>query len=123
MGKFYIKDSNLTVTIWLDAKKGTCLKITNSGYDSSREPYEYVEEYVATYGVVTDEDVAKPDLTGYTLIESDSSDVIQDINIDNTELPNRPLEDASNSSGYNGPGIVNVDGHMIIVNGISNGVY
>lgn len=79
VGEFYMKDSNLTVTIWLDAKKGTCLKIINSGYDSFGKPFEYIEEYKATYGVVTDEDVKKPDLTGYTLIEY-SDDTTTDTN-------------------------------------------
>ena len=33
--------------------------------------FEYVDEYVATYDIVNDDDVQKPDLTGYTLIQDD----------------------------------------------------
>lgn len=66
VGEFKNDKSGLMVKIWLDAKKGTCLKIVNIGIDSSGKQYETVDEYIATYGVVTDEDVKKPDLTGYT---------------------------------------------------------
>ena len=66
IGEFYIETSNLTIKIWLDANKGTCLKTINTGIDSSGKPYEHIEEYIATYGVVTNQDVMKPSLTGYT---------------------------------------------------------
>lgn len=69
IGKFV--DSELTVEIWLDAKRGTCLKTVNIGIDSTGENYEIVNEFIATYDIVTDEDVKKPDLTGYTMIEND----------------------------------------------------
>lgn len=75
VGKFKIQEYNTTVTVWLDAKKGTCLKIVNSGYDSMGESFEYIEEYTAIYDVVNDENIKKPDLTGYTLVDDGSIEI------------------------------------------------
>lgn len=74
VGEFKIPEYNIIVTVWLDAKKGTCLKTVNSGYDSFGEPFEYIEEYTAIYDVVNDENIKKPDLTGYTLVDDKSVD-------------------------------------------------
>ena len=62
--------SSLTVMIWVDAQKGTVLKTINKGIDETGNEYEIIEEYKVSYDVVTDEDVKKPDLTGYTFIET-----------------------------------------------------
>lgn len=75
VGEFKIQEYNTTVTVWLDAKKGTCLKIVNSGYDSMGESFEYIEEYTAIYDVVNDENIKKPDLTGYTLVDDGSIEI------------------------------------------------
>ena len=64
--KTEIEKEVLTTRIWIDAERGTCLKIVNAGIDFSGNQYEIVEEYTATYDIVTDEDVKKPDLTEYT---------------------------------------------------------
>lgn len=55
--------------MWLDSEKGTLLKLVNKGISSDGSEYEYIDEYTATYDVVTDEDVKKPDLTGFEKIE------------------------------------------------------
>jgi len=88
VGEFKIADLNLTTRIWIDAQKGTCLKILNTGIDSEGKTYEITDEYTATYDVVTDKDVKKPDLAGYTFVENtmeESNDNIvinDDSNID-----------------------------------------
>ena len=71
VGKFEFNNTGLETTFWIDAKKGTCLKTSNIGSDSMGNKFEYVDEYVATYDIVNDDDVQKPDLTGYTLIQDD----------------------------------------------------
>ena len=58
----------IVTTFWIDAKTGTYLKIVNNGRDYNNQQYEYVEEYIATYGIVNADDVKRPDLTGYTEI-------------------------------------------------------
>ena len=60
--------NDFKVTTWIDRGKGTALKTITSGIDYSKKEYEIKNEYKITYGVVTDEDVARPDLTGYTEI-------------------------------------------------------
>ena len=52
--------------MWLDIRNGAILKRVNIGIDSYGDEYEFELESTITYGVVTDEDVARPDLTGYT---------------------------------------------------------
>ena len=69
--EFYHKDMNVTTKMWVDCKNGTTLKITTNGIDSNNTPYEFIEEYIATYGVVTDDDVKKPDLTDYEKMDND----------------------------------------------------
>lgn len=93
VAEFKFNDLNLRTKIWLDAKKGTLLKTVNNGIDDIGEEYEIIEEYVATYNVVTDEDVKKPDLTGYTLIEI--NDEIHNVN---------PIEQPS----------ITIDNHIIL---------
>ena len=66
VAEFKWKDSALKTRIWIDNDRGTCLKIENTGIDSEGNEYEYIDEYIVTYDIVTDEDVKKPDLTGYT---------------------------------------------------------
>lgn len=72
VGEFKFNELDLTTKIWLDEERGTYLKIVNTGIDSSGSQYENVDEYVATYDIVTDEDVKKPDLTEYTMISEDT---------------------------------------------------
>ena len=68
IAEFKFNDLNLTTKIWVDTNKGTLLKTINEGRDSNNKKYELTDEYVATYNVVTDEDVRKPELTDYSLI-------------------------------------------------------
>ena len=98
VGEFELDDLNLTTEVWIDTAKGTLMKIINTGIDDTGREYEIVEEYTATYNVVTDEDVKKPDLTGYTLIETDG----EDFDIDPSELPSITIDD-DNTILY-GPG-------------------
>lgn len=65
IGQFNI--NNLIVRIWIDINNGTCLKTINMGVDSSGKKYEVATEYIVTYNVVTDDNIKKPDLAGYTL--------------------------------------------------------
>ena len=88
VSEFEFNDLNLTTEVWIDAAKGTVMKTVNRGINESGE-YEYIEEYTATYNVVTDEDVKKPDLTGYTLIETDG----EDVDVDPSELPSITIDD------------------------------
>ena len=68
VAEFNWKHLELKTRIWIDRDRGTCLKLVNTGIDSEGEQYEYINEYIVTYDIVTDEDVKKPDLTGYTEI-------------------------------------------------------
>ena len=61
--------NELTTTMWVDIQNGMFLKVRNKGIDSWGEEYELINEYTPTYGVVTDEDVKRPDLEGYTQLE------------------------------------------------------
>lgn len=69
VGEFKLSDE-WTTEIWLDAKKGTCLKTVNSIMDLNGEKEEIEEQYTAIYGVVKEEEVKRPDLTGYTEMKS-----------------------------------------------------
>lgn len=66
VAEFEWEDLELKTRIWLDKDRGTYLKIVNTGIDSEGNQYEYIDDYIVTYDIVTDEDVKKPDLTGYT---------------------------------------------------------
>jgi hypothetical protein len=68
VAEFKWKDLELKTRIWIDKDRGTCLKTVNTGIDSEGEQYEYINEYIVTYDIVTDEEVKKPDLIGYTEI-------------------------------------------------------
>ena len=45
-------------------------KTINKGIDSMGEEYEIITECTPTYGVVTDEDVQRPNLEGYTQLNA-----------------------------------------------------
>lgn len=66
VAEFKWENSELITRIWADNDRGTCLKFVNIGIDSEGNQYELIDEYIATYDIVTDENVKKPDLTGYT---------------------------------------------------------
>ena len=66
VAEFEWNDLQLKSRVWIDKDRGTCLKSLNTGIDSEGNQYEYIDEYRVTYDIVTDEDVKKPDLTGYT---------------------------------------------------------
>ena len=68
VAEFDLNDSNLVTQIWVDCKKGTLLRTINKGLGDNGEEYEIVENYAATYDIVTDKDVEMPDITGYNLI-------------------------------------------------------
>ena len=70
VGEFEFDNGDLITKLWIDAKKGTYLKITNTGISPNGEQYEFEDEYEATYNIVKDEDVERPDLTGYEKIEN-----------------------------------------------------
>ena len=70
VSEFKFDDLELTTEVWIDIAKGTMMKTINTGIDDTGKEYQIIEEYTATYNIVTDEDVKKPDLTGYTLIET-----------------------------------------------------
>lgn len=63
-----------TMKIWVDAKKGTELKTVQTYIDEFGKLIESEDEWIVSYNVVTDEDVQRPDLTGYTPYELDNSD-------------------------------------------------
>lgn len=65
VAEFKWEQLELKTRIWIDKDRGTCLKIVNIGIDSEGEQYEHINEYIVTYDIVSDEDVKKPDLTGY----------------------------------------------------------
>lgn len=69
VGEFKL-EKEWTVEIWIDSKKGTCLKTININVDSNGKKRENEENYTAIYNVVKDDDVRKPDLTGYTEINN-----------------------------------------------------
>ena len=71
VAEFKWKDLELKTRIWIDKDRGTCLKTVNTGIDSEGNQYEYIDEYIVAYDIVTDEDVKKPDLTGYTEYKED----------------------------------------------------
>lgn len=64
-------DDNWLVKIWIDANKGTYLKVINVLIDDNGSKQENIEEFLVTYDVVKETDVQKPDLKGYTKIEND----------------------------------------------------
>lgn len=66
VAEFKWENSEFITRIWSDKDRGTCLKFVNIGIDSEGNQYELIDEYIATYDIVTDENVKKPDLTGYT---------------------------------------------------------
>lgn len=68
VAEFDLNDSNLVTQIWVDCKKVTLLRTINKGLGDNGEEYEIVENYAATYDIVTDKDVEMPDITGYNLI-------------------------------------------------------
>lgn len=70
MGEFKFND-NWLVKIWIDANKGTYLKVINVFIDDNGSKQENIEEFSAIYNVVKDTDVQKPDLKEYTKIEDD----------------------------------------------------
>ena len=73
---------NVTTTYWIDAQKGTLLKLVNKGIDLDGKEYEYIDEYTATYDIVKDEDVEKPNLEGYTQLENSLQDDNEIYNFD-----------------------------------------
>lgn len=99
VAEFKVSDINLTIKIWSDVQKGTVLKTSNIGIDDTGREYEIVEEYTVTYNVVTDEEVKKPDLTGYTLIETDG----ETNDIDPSKFPSITIDDGKTM--LDGPGL------------------
>lgn len=66
VAEFSWEDLALKTRIWIAKDRGTTLKVKNTGINSEGNQYEYIDEYRVTYDIVTDEDVKRPDLTGYT---------------------------------------------------------
>ena len=65
VGEFKHKEMNHTVTLWINAHNGVLLKNVNNRINSEGKPFETIEEYKVLYNIVTDEDVARPNLEGY----------------------------------------------------------
>lgn len=66
VAEFSWEDLALKTRIWIAQDRGITLKVKNTGINSEGNQYEYIDEYRVTYDIVTDEDVKRPDLTGYT---------------------------------------------------------
>ena len=66
VAEFSWEDLALKTRIWIAKDRGTTLKVKNTGINSEGNQYEYIYEYSVIYDIVTDEDVKRPDLTGYT---------------------------------------------------------
>ena len=70
----YINEQ-ITRTEWVDTKKGTVLKAIDEGKNSWGEEYELITECTPTYGVVTDEDVQRPNVEGYRELHTTKTSV------------------------------------------------
>ncbi len=68
IGEFKKIDSD-TKIYWIDAKKGTVLKVVEKGKDESLNEYEKTYEYSVTYNKTSKEDVQKPDLNELVKVE------------------------------------------------------
>lgn len=63
---FYARHYNYYLTIWIDKETGFILK--QEEYYINEQETE-ITEYDVQIGIVTDEDIKRPDKTGYTLVE------------------------------------------------------
>ena len=70
VGELEFDKGDLITKLCIHAKKRPYLKTVNTSIGSNDEQYVFEDEYEATYNIVKDEDVERPDLTGYEKIEN-----------------------------------------------------